>query len=264
MEQNIQSIAETTTILKTKVENLTVENQKLKEEKANDKKTLEQLEHKIDDLESRQKRNNLIFHGIPQTDSRETWEECEKKIKKAIAEKLEISEEIKIDRAHWLFSRSSPRPIVVCFTEFKQRESVLRARGNLSGTGVSVQEDYTPRVRAIRKELAPHLTRLRNEGKKAKMVYDHINVEGERFDIDHKNELIPARSRNNRLQHSSDARESSVRPNSPAYNNRRQQNLNAGETSVRPNSPADNNRRQQNRDAGETSVRPNSPDNSDR
>ncbi|GFR82586.1 SH3 domain protein [Elysia marginata] len=140
MEQNIQSIAETTTILKTKVENLTVENQKLKEEKANDKKTLfiEQLEHKIDDLESRQKRNNLIFHGIQQTDSRETWEECEKKIKKAIAEKLEISEEIQIDRAHRLFSRSSPRPIVVCFTEFKQRESVLRARGNLSGTGVSV------------------------------------------------------------------------------------------------------------------------------
>ncbi|GFR95864.1 SH3 domain protein [Elysia marginata] len=103
MEQNIQSIAETTTILKTKVENLTVKNQKLKEEKANDKKTLEQLEHKIDDLESRQKRNNLIFHGIQQTDSRETWEECEKKIKKAIAEKLEISEEIKIDRAHRLF-----------------------------------------------------------------------------------------------------------------------------------------------------------------
>ncbi|GFS09938.1 von Willebrand factor D and EGF domain-containing protein [Elysia marginata] len=103
MEQNIQSIAETTTILKTKVENLTVENQKLKEEKANDKKTLEQLEHKIDDLESRQKRNNLNFHGIQQTDSRETWEECEKKIKKAIAEKLEISEETKIDRAHRLF-----------------------------------------------------------------------------------------------------------------------------------------------------------------
>ncbi|GFR61526.1 hypothetical protein ElyMa_000105800, partial [Elysia marginata] len=161
------------------------------------------------------------------------------------------------------------------------RESVLRARGNLSGTGVSVQEDYTPRVRAIRKELAPHLTRLPNEGKKAKMVYDHINVDGERFDIDHKNELIPARSRNNRLQHSSDAgetnarpnrlvdnnrrqqnrnaRESSVRPNSPAYNNRRQQNLNAGETSVRPKSPTYNNRRQQNRDAGETNVRPNSP-----
>ncbi|GFR85452.1 SH3 domain protein [Elysia marginata] len=220
MEQNIQNITEKTIILKTKVENLTVESQKLKEEKANDKKTLEQLEHKTDDLESRQKRNNLIFHGIQQMDSRETWEECEKKIKKAIAEKLEISEEMKIDRAHRLFSRSSPRPIVVYFTEFKQKESVLRARGNLSGTGVSVQEDYTPRVRTIPKNLAPHLTCLRNEGKKAKMVYDHINVDGERFDIDHKNELIPARSRNNRLQHSSDAGETSVRPNSPDNSDR--------------------------------------------
>ncbi|GFR95865.1 hypothetical protein ElyMa_002705700 [Elysia marginata] len=72
------------------------------------------------------------------------------------------------------------------------------------------------------------------------MVYDHINVDGERFDIDHKNELIPTRSRSNRLQHSSDA----------------------GETNARPNRLADNNRRQQNRDAGETSVRQNSPDNS--
>ena len=51
------------------VETLKCENERLNTENTDMKGRLDNLELKTDDLECRSKRNNVIFYGLPRTDS---------------------------------------------------------------------------------------------------------------------------------------------------------------------------------------------------
>ena len=53
------------------------------------------LENKTDDLEARSMRENLLFHGIPEMPN----ENCETLIQEFLTDKLNIAEDIKLDRA---------------------------------------------------------------------------------------------------------------------------------------------------------------------
>ena len=79
------------------------------------------LEDKTNDLEFRSLRENLLFHGIPEGQN----EDCENLVKQFIAEKLDIMQEITIDRAHRLGKpKGRVRPIVVKFHQYTERETI--------------------------------------------------------------------------------------------------------------------------------------------
>ena len=67
------------------------------------------LEAKANDLEFQGLRENLLFHGLQETQN----EDCEQMIKQFIAEKLEINQNVTIDKAHSLGNpRNRTRSIV--------------------------------------------------------------------------------------------------------------------------------------------------------
>ena len=80
------------------------------------------LEAKTNDLEARGLRENLLFHGIPET----TGENCETLVKDFINEKLLIMQNITLDRAHRLGKprTGKTRPIVCKFHYYSERELV--------------------------------------------------------------------------------------------------------------------------------------------
>ena len=79
------------------------------------------LKAKANDLKFRGLRENLLFHGLQETQN----EDCEQMIKQFIAEKLEINQNVTIDRAHRLGKpRNRTRPIVVKFHSYKERELI--------------------------------------------------------------------------------------------------------------------------------------------
>ena len=85
------------------------------------------LEDKTNDLEFRSMRENLLFHGIEESQN----ENYELLVKRFIAEDLEIGEDIKIDRAHRLGKpKGRTRPIVVKFHKYRQRELVRVTAGD--------------------------------------------------------------------------------------------------------------------------------------
>ncbi|MEW8542408.1 MAG: hypothetical protein AB2693_02655 [Candidatus Thiodiazotropha sp.] len=97
--------------LKEQVEDLSVALEKL------DKKSAE-IEQKNERIEAQSRRQNLKFHGIPES-NKESWDESEKKVRDYISEELEINgTQIKIERAHRLRSRKNPKPIIVKFSFF--------------------------------------------------------------------------------------------------------------------------------------------------
>ena len=94
------------------------------------KPNIEHLEDKIDDLENRSRRNNLCFEGIEES-TNETWQDTENKVKFLISSHMpEVGG--CIGRAHRVGRRSSAeskgRKIVARFLNYKDRESVLKAK----------------------------------------------------------------------------------------------------------------------------------------
>ena len=147
------------------------------------------LENKVDDLEGRSKRNNLIFHGVPRGE-KETWQDSENLVQEVISSKLGITDPVRFERVHRL-NASPTSPIVACCTFFKEKQQILKEKRNLKGTAIFIGEDFSSKVREVRKKLTPHLKQARAEGKKVTMVYDHLVVEGKRFTLDSNDSLVP-------------------------------------------------------------------------
>ena len=145
-------------------------------------------ERKTEDLEGRSKRNNLVFYGLPWNE-KETNSDCENLLKDLVKNKLQISQDVEFDRAHRVNSRLDS-PVIVRCAFYKQKVEILKAKGKLKGTNVFVGEDFTAKVRGIRKTLTPHLRRAREEGKRATMVHDHLLIDGKRFTIDNNDKLV--------------------------------------------------------------------------
>ncbi len=161
------------------------------------KKENESLVRKLDALENQSRRNNLIVYGLPE-DEKENWDQSEEKVKAFMKEKLQIDDDIAIERAHRLgkrrkvtqndegndvigndgregeneqegdnppdTTRYKSRPVIMKFSSWKDRELVLSAsRDKLKGqkTGFKVIEDFSDRVREARRSLIPQLIRYR-------------------------------------------------------------------------------------------------------
>jgi outer membrane murein-binding lipoprotein Lpp len=80
------------------------------------------LRNRLDEIEDRSRRNNLLFFGINQDTRNETWEESENRVKEVIKTKLDIHEDILIERAHRISKgpkSSGTAPIIVKFNNFK-------------------------------------------------------------------------------------------------------------------------------------------------
>ena len=86
-----------------------------------------ETEIKNERLEAQSRRDNLKFHGFE--DNRgETWEESENTVWRYIFDELAIDESaIQIERAHRIRSKNSPRPIIVKFSHYKDRDRVLKS-----------------------------------------------------------------------------------------------------------------------------------------
>jgi hypothetical protein len=141
----------------------------------------ENLKDKLAELEDRSRRNNLRFEGIDENEG-ETWEKSEEIIKNFVREKLDIKQELNIERAHRTGKRENEkgnprkRTIVVKFLNYKEREMILEKykKMKLWNDHVYVNEDFSERTISTRKQLFAEAKVIRATGKYAKVVYNKI------------------------------------------------------------------------------------------
>lgn len=102
----------------------------------------------MDDLENRERRNNLVFYGLAEHITKETAAQSEELIISQCNAKLEVSS-LTIERAHRLgkFCEGKNRPIIVRFNSFKDRQAVLGKAFTLRGSNVAISEDFSRTVR---------------------------------------------------------------------------------------------------------------------
>ena len=146
--------------------------------------TIQKMERSIDYQENQSRRCNLRFDGVSEVDG-ETWEQTEKNVRRAMTTALELPEAqvhaINIERAHRTGGTGTrARTIVVKLKSYKDRELVAAKKNR--PRGIYVNEDYSQRVMARRKELLPKMMKAREEGKIAYLTFDKLVVR-ERHDV---------------------------------------------------------------------------------
>lgn len=129
------------------------------------------LEYKSIDLEARSRRNNLLFHGIPEVVN----EDSVSIIKEFLSTKLKLPSiiDIHIQRAHRLGRmqynrggrgfRPRHRPIIVALRDDQDVDEILSNANRLTGTPFGINRDYPPEIVQARKDLYPMMKRYRAE-----------------------------------------------------------------------------------------------------
>ncbi|KAM7313533.1 uncharacterized protein ISCGN_003395 [Ixodes scapularis] len=139
--------------------------------------TIGDLKRKIDDLENRSRRNNLIIHGI-KCDVNETADQLKEKVCTNIfSTKLQVDVST-VERIHRLGRNQGtrPRPVIMNFRDYNEKMSILTNAKKLKGTGVFINEDYSYELRQIRKKLWDSSQADRDRGDKVTLSYNKLKI----------------------------------------------------------------------------------------
>lgn len=150
------------------------------------------LDHKNDDLENRSRRNNLLIYGVTEN-SGETSDELLETVTALIISKLDVKCG-DIERCHRLgvrkSSSTSPRPVIIKLLDFRTKVAILSNASKLKGAKIFINEDFSERVRQIRRELWQNSAEIRRDAKKARLHYDQLLVDNVRYSWDEKKKVI--------------------------------------------------------------------------
>lgn len=155
-------------------------------EKINLLKTQTQKDHEtILEQQWRTMRDNLLFHGIAETDGgTETDGEPEntEAVLKEFIQMLGLdSDRMEFDRVHRMgrAREGKPRSIVAKFVKFKEREAVRQAAFKLAGKKFGISEQLPMEWVEKRKSLLPKKREAKAKGLKTKFVRDKLIVNGQ-------------------------------------------------------------------------------------
>ena len=132
----------------------------------------------IVNLDSYQRRENLIFYGITQHQP----ENCENKLKQFFKASLNLPDDIvnnmRFQRCHRLQQqKTQPAPIICRFVFYSDRMAVWNKRSSLKGTHFIINEDFPPEILAKRKVLYPVFKKAKDLRKKVSLVKDKLIID---------------------------------------------------------------------------------------
>uniref|UniRef100_L7LVY0 Tick transposon n=1 Tax=Rhipicephalus pulchellus TaxID=72859 RepID=L7LVY0_RHIPC len=144
--------------------------------------TVNKLSSRNDDLENRSRRNNIIIHGLEESED-ENDDSLQASLKKFFSDTLKVDFP-QIERFHRIgtYHGSKSRPVILRLLDFREKMKVLRNGFKLKGSKLRLTEDFSEHVRFIRKKLWDATASFRNNGSTVHLRYDHVYVDSERYD----------------------------------------------------------------------------------
>lgn len=134
---------------------------------------------KIDDLENRSRRSNLIIFGVKEAKG-ERIASLERTVSKDILEDLLKLPNVDIERIHRIGrpTENKCRPVILKLVVGSDKFGILKNCGKLRDTEFSISEDFSPRVQSIRKKLWASTKVNRSNGDKVTLVFDKVRING--------------------------------------------------------------------------------------
>lgn len=140
-------------------------------------KGMASLADKVDDLENRSRRNNIIVHGFDEPSDETLITLSESISENFFKSKLGLSV-TGIERCHRLGSKrpNKIRPVIIKLIDFQEKLRILKNCTKLKGSTLYVTEDYSLKVRQTRKKLWDSTASHREQNESVKLVFDKVLV----------------------------------------------------------------------------------------
>lgn len=141
-----------------------------------------ELELRAVDAEDRNRRNNLVLHGLRPKKMEESYQDVSDLYREWSARYLGLElHDLDIVRAHRLPSKKMPKPIIVQFLHWKTKERTLARARLLKGTKFGLNQDYSRETRNVRAVLLKHAKAAREQKREARVVYTTLWMDGQRY-----------------------------------------------------------------------------------
>ena len=159
------------------------------------KDELTMAQHRINDLEARSRRQNLIFAGIPENEN-ESDSDCKTTLLSFMRDTLQLDRDVLnglvLQQVHRLGGKRvgmarngqawRPRPIIAAFRDYEARDAVFSNAKNLKWTHFVIHQEFPSEIRSARGELWKDFCRARAQKLKATIAYPaKLIVEGNVF-----------------------------------------------------------------------------------
>ncbi|XP_077485296.1 uncharacterized protein LOC144095427 [Amblyomma americanum] len=164
-------------------------------------RNLATMTSKIDELENRSRRSNLIIYGVKEQGD-ETTDTLHETVTKTVFEDILGPPATDIERIHRLGRPSKdnetrPRPIILKFLDYRDKLSILKQCSKLKDSGYFIGEDFSLAVRNVRKKLWDRTKEHCDRKEKASLVYDKVKINGQLFTWDSESSVIvPVKPKN--------------------------------------------------------------------
>lgn len=162
----------------------------VKDENNTLKETVIEQEKRIERLEEKNRRNNIVVHGIEEDG--ENPNELEIKIKNVLEKSMELSVfDSDINYVHRIGAKSgASRPVLVACTTWRLKRDILINNWRLKNTPISIKEDFSKAVRDERRDLGVIMGKLRLEGMKVSLRYNKLLADGKLYSLEEAQRLI--------------------------------------------------------------------------
>ncbi|KAH7980702.1 hypothetical protein HPB49_018384 [Dermacentor silvarum] len=137
---------------------------------------------KVDDLENRSRRENLIVYGIKESVA-ENQQSLEQVVSKSILADTLKDPNVAIERIHRIGRPMEGRcqPVIYKLVAGRDKPNILKNCKKLKGTAYSISEDFSQRIQLIRKKLWAAAAEHRKKGDKVMLSFDKIKINGKLF-----------------------------------------------------------------------------------
>ncbi|XP_075526844.1 uncharacterized protein LOC142558589 isoform X3 [Dermacentor variabilis] len=181
-------------------------------------KTVSSLELRLDDLENRSRRSNPIVYGM-QEDTKENTESLERAVNEKVIRHTLKLEPVAIERIHRLGKpmANKTRPIIFKLLDFRDKTKILRNCQKLKDTVYAISEDFSPRVRDIRKKLWQYGKARKESGDKVALVYDKLKINSCLYSWDEKNNEVTSITSTSSDTKNQDVGTRTLRPRRPQH-----------------------------------------------
>lgn len=149
------------------------------------------LERRLDELDNRSRRSNLIVYGYLE-DDRENQKDLDVEINEKIIRNVLKLEPVAIERIHRLgkATTNKVRPVILKLLDFRDKNKILKNCSKLKGSPFAIGEDFSPRVREIRRNLWKAAKVKKASGDKVSLVYDKLKINNALFSWDEESNCI--------------------------------------------------------------------------
>jgi hypothetical protein len=168
--------------VKARVDGISAELESVKTQlsKANDRiSSLEscktELLNKIDDLENKSKKNNIIIFGL--TEIEDGNEPIDDFLLLAGC-KLDVNlDKNCVSHAYRIGKNFGKRPLLVSFIQYSSKEIIMKNVGKLKGSKITISEDLSNKARAKRKNILVKAKEARDKGLNVKIRNNYLLVD---------------------------------------------------------------------------------------